>query len=185
MAADRKTAPVKHTKQSLSSLFQSEEQIGVRYGDSSTMQSREEYSGPPDEYDEIAWLPNDMYMGRCTHCARFVVKSLGEGEVYGFSVDENPVASEDIKACFGHDFAVVQGRYIVDIWTTLYAGIEKQVVYDLRDKRDHAKITEIYGDPKLWGMFSEAHGLYLKGAELPKGKLMQLHVKEPEIGMSM
>lgn len=178
-------APVKHTKESLSSLFKTEEQIGVYYGDSATKESRDTYKGDPDTFEEVAWLPSGEYMGRCTHCAKFVVKHLGEGEVYGFAVSDNPVAHEGINNCFGHDFTVVQNRYIVDIWMSLYAGEEKQSVYDLRDKRDFAKITEIYGKPELWGMFSKQAGRYLSGDEIPQDKRPRLHRPEAEMSLSM
>ncbi|MBI6726863.1 hypothetical protein YA0089_24945 [Pseudomonas viridiflava] len=176
-------APVRHTKESLSALFQSEEQIGVFYGHSQTKESLEDYKGDPELFEEIAWLPSGEYMGRCTHCAKFAVKLIGEGEVYGFMVKDNPVAHQGITDCFGHDFAVIQNRYIVDIWMSLYAGDEPQSVYDLRDKRDFAKITEIYGKPELWGMYSKEARQYLYGDELPLDKRPRLH--RPDAGMSL
>lgn len=120
-------------KAELAARFATEELMGIEY------------------INEIAMLPNGQEMGRCTNCAWFVVETLGEGEVWGFRVDDNPsVTQEEVVFAFGHDFAVIEGRYIVDPWIDLYTGAVNQGVFDLQDPADAPRIAAIYGDPACW-----------------------------------
>ncbi len=128
------------TKEQLQIAFGSEEVIGIEYQDI----HRDGHS--------IAILPrNHGEMGKCTNCAEYVVNTLGYGAVFGFATEDNPTATHDcVIWADGHDFAVISGQYIVDIWISLYTGMEPKVVYDLKDPEDHEKILEIYGDVLKW-----------------------------------
>ena len=137
--------------------FKNEKIVGVQYFEYDN-------SGPsfdPDENDRLdepkdllAFLPGEFgEMGNCTNCAHFVVDRLGGGDVYGFNVDDNPVQSDEINACGGHDFAVINKRYIVDIWISLYTGLSKQIVFDMEDERDLNRIEFFYGNPENWSVF--------------------------------
>lgn len=143
-------------KQKLTEMFDTEEKIGVYY----TLYGEEEPIDPDavelGPYDEIeSHLPDGFgHFSHCTSCAALVVDRLGAGDVYGFDIKDNPVASEAISRCFGHDFAVVDKRYIVDIWLSTFSGIENQVVFDLQDPEDRAKIEYYYGDPEKWSFLS-------------------------------
>jgi len=118
----------------LKQKFCSEDSIGITY----------------DDEHNIALLPDGTEMGNCTNCARYVIKELGRGDVYGFSTDDNPVESEQVEAAGGHDFALIDGRFIVDIWISLYTGAEDQIVFDLLDDNDAKKTSEIFGNTELW-----------------------------------
>ena len=101
------------------------------------------------ETEECAVFPDGSAMGNCTNCARRVVELLGRGEVWGFSADSNPKA-ESVDGCSGHDFAVVDDRYIVDVWISLYTGRVKQIVFDLDANADQPEINRLYGDRSTW-----------------------------------
>ena len=69
-------------------------------------------------------------------------------------VEDNPsVTHAGVIVAGGHDFALIDDRYIVDLWISLYTGEEEQVVYDLSKPSDHEKIHAIYGDPVNWSVW--------------------------------
>lgn len=127
------------TKASLAEMFKDEKACGIYYSDIY------------HEGEEWAMLPTHQEMGKCTNCAWYVVKRIGRGRVMGFYAENMPnYTYEPVRDCFGHDFAVIDDRYIVDLWLSLYAGKEKQTVYDMKDPQDIPKIKKIYGDPAYW-----------------------------------
>jgi hypothetical protein len=82
----------------------------------------------------------------------------GRAQSWGFANIDNPssrVAREQIHA-EGHDFAVVDGRFVVDAWLRLVASVSEQIVFDMKDKGDAALIADIYGDPAKWGRLAKA-----------------------------
>lgn len=135
-------------KEFLVEMFRSEEAIGITY----------ERIFPPHE-DEYALLPEGFgQMGRCTNCALFVASRIETAVVAGFRVespDQNPSCTHEvIRTVMGHDFAVVDGRYIVDLWISLYNGSEDKTVFDCLDPEDRNKIVEIYGNPAFWELWT-------------------------------
>ena len=127
------------TKASLAEMFKDDKACGVYV-------STEFHPG-----EEWAMLPTHHEMGNCTNCARYAVKRVGRGRVFGFFSEDMPnYTYDEVLNCGGHDFAVIDDRYIVDLWLSLYAGKEKQTVYDMKDPRDIPKIKKIYGDPAYW-----------------------------------
>lgn len=120
----------------LSELVSSEESIGATYC----------------EEEEVMLLPNGEQMGNCTNCAWWVVETVGEGDVYGFAVESNPVGNKELQEWVGgHDFAVIAGRYIVDPWLGVYGGgIDPGRIFDLHDQNDQAVIRHHFGDPRCW-----------------------------------
>ena len=74
-------------------------------------------------------------------------------QVFTFAAEDNPWAavSEDRD---GHDFAVVDGRYIVDPWAlevgVVWRRMRGQRVLDMRDKTHADEIDHLYGDPDMW-----------------------------------
>jgi len=107
---------------------------------------------PGDE--DAAVFPDGSHMAVCTNCARHVVEALGEGQVMGFMVDDNPVCNQNIIDAGGHDFAVILNRYIVDPWLAVFVG-DGPVVYDMRTDMD--LINETYGDVSLWKALNQDH----------------------------
>jgi hypothetical protein len=100
--------------------------------------------------DAAAHFPDGAYWARCYGWAGYVRRIEGHrAKLYGFSVDENPrswIAAE----CGGHDFAVVDDRYIVDGWALNVELCCDRAVLDLRDADDAVTIWRLYGDPGHW-----------------------------------
>lgn len=127
-------------KQELIAFIGTETTLGIHYSDG--------YAMLPDDFGE---------MGHCTNCAHFMAHLLGTGAVYGFAHDSNPVECPAIEAAGGHDYLLVNDRYIVDIWISLYTGYIDQPVFDLQDPEDAADIQHIYGPRSNWSVLTE-HG---------------------------
>ncbi|SDG95895.1 hypothetical protein SAMN05216466_106188 [Paraburkholderia phenazinium] len=86
----------------------------------------------------------------CTNYANHIAGTLGTGRVtvVGFWGEDNPTSRIGQDAG-GHDFAVIDGRWIVDPWLRLVWGDEAWV-FDLNDPADAAAIAQLYGDRDRW-----------------------------------
>lgn len=139
------------TKQALIDQFTlSEEALGVYYGNYDTGVATSSLSAIPEDWEESALLPSGLPMSRCTNSATYICEVLGGGDIYGFRIKDNPVESESVSCSQGHDFAVINGRFIVDPWISLYTGESKQGVFDIKDPKDRKAIVRIYGNCELW-----------------------------------
>lgn len=91
--------------------------------------------------------------GNCTRSAKYVLRKLGlDREIWGYDWYENESA-ELGEAEGGHDFAVVDGRFLVDLWAMDYYDTEG--VYDLEDSRDQREVKRLYGDRQKWVRLSD------------------------------
>lgn len=114
------------------------------------------YTGQALEEDGATMLPDGIPMSICTNCARRVIEMMGRGEVYGFSNEDQQVAvTDDYYHGGGHDFALIDGHWIVDPWLKAYTGHEQQGVYDLNDPADAENIKRLYGDPAKWSVLRD------------------------------
>jgi hypothetical protein len=111
-------------------------------------------------------LPDGGSAVCCTDYASYIYKQLpGRVEIYGFANENNPtsrVAREMIHPG-GHDFAVVDGRYIVDPWPRLVPAVFTQMVFDLQDAADAATVADIYGPQACWERMHLAEHYALTG----------------------
>lgn len=152
-------------KQSLHARFTTHfETLGCYWADADTgltAQAYAEAGHAAEYYDEHLFLPGGQTMSICTFSARHVAKLLGEGDLYGFQLRNNPsVTDREIILADGHDFLVVQGRYIVDPWYK-FMGANEQGVFDLQDQADLPKLKSIYGDPANWSVWCNHASKYL------------------------
>jgi hypothetical protein len=139
-------------------MFGSDEALGVYF--------EVEEGGPPISVAEqalmyeklgdnmpglISYLPNGGSAVCCTDYADLIFTKLpGRVRIHGFSVEENPtsrVAREEMHPG-GHDFAVVDGRYIVDPWPRLVHGGFEQMVFDMETEQE--LVDDIYGPCDCW-----------------------------------
>lgn len=103
----------------------------------------------PDDGESV--LANAAPWFQCTSWARMVVDAIPDrSRVMGFFIDDNPDATEIAKYCDGHDFAIVDDRYIVDGWAKNVEGITSKVVFDMQNPRDKQIILGMYGNPSTW-----------------------------------
>jgi hypothetical protein len=120
------------------------ERLEKVYGDEAT------YGETPSGENEGSLLGNGRPWAICTSWALHVEESLpGRVKVYGFFDSENPT-SEIAQLAGGHDFAVVDDRYIVDGWVKNVEAISKKAVFDLHDPADAEETARLYGDRNLW-----------------------------------
>jgi hypothetical protein len=110
----------------------------------------QEASVLPDEGDG-AQFPNGGPWAMCWAWAQDLRARLGTDRVkqYGFSDEENE-SSEIAELCGGHDFAIVDGRYLVDGWAQHVEQVHETGVFDLEDDSQLADISRLYGSPLAW-----------------------------------
>ena len=86
----------------------------------------------------------------CTNWALQVKKALpGRVKIMGFTYRNNPVKGVP-HFSDGHDFALVDNRYIVDGWLKNVAQASSRAVFDLENPADADDIEHFYGDRSTW-----------------------------------
>lgn len=86
----------------------------------------------------------------CTDLAVYAARSAG-GVVKGYNVWDNPTAEAAPASCNdGHDFALVGGRFVVDIWARDVELTAPRAVYDLHDPADLPEALRLFGPPERW-----------------------------------
>lgn len=127
------------TKEELEAVFGPETHYGSRY----------------DEHEELSVMPDGNQTFACTSWAGVVRRALGSRAVIvGFAAGDNP-ASEVSALADGHDFAIVDSRFIVDGWILNVECLAKRAVFDLDDPADAPDIERLYGDRKTWAPLLE------------------------------
>ena len=89
----------------------------------------------------------------CTDYAAYIFKTLpGRVQIWGFANEDNPAARISIEEWHpgGHDFALVDERFIVDPWPRLVACTMEDMVFDLADEKDAMRALELYGPKTSW-----------------------------------
>lgn len=86
----------------------------------------------------------------CTNGARWLkAQYFPTAKVVGYSTDDNPTALIG-QETFGHDFILVDDRYIIDFWYRhVWGQSEAPITLDLLTQQDEVK--KYYGDPEKWG----------------------------------
>lgn len=154
--------PSPSLKDTLTAQFGTDEALGV------TFHLEDGTILPAAQYDELAqakkalgeeipcaesYLPNGGSGTCCTDFAACVfIRLPGRVRIVGFANDDNPdcqVVTDELHPC-GHDFALVDNRYLVDPWCKLVVGNNWQVVYDLAEPADRALAARRYGPRECW-----------------------------------
>lgn len=108
------------------------------------------------QYDDIdpgdsphIFKDNDYSAVVCTGYACAIQQKLGRDRVkiYGFSREDNP-GSLIARDFGGHDFAVVDDRFIVDPWLVDVAEVQSKGVFDLENDAD--EVLWLYGPRSNW-----------------------------------
>lgn len=105
----------------------------------------------PDRGNEPFICPGVGVVGRCTDSSVYLADRLG-GVVFGYTIDENPSA-EVGDAEGGHDFVLVDARWLVDFWAK--DTYQLPDFYDMENAKDAAQVRKRYGDPLKWERMSE------------------------------
>lgn len=127
-------------------------------GNDVTVYSAADYDALPAEtregfIDVVSHFPDGGSATCCTDYAAQIFKALaGRVQIFGFANEDNPtsrVAREELHPG-GHDFAVVDDRYIVDPWIRLVAGETGPIVFDLQHPEEAAAALDTYGPRDCW-----------------------------------
>jgi hypothetical protein len=100
--------------------------------------------------DGPALFPDGHEWAFCTNWARYARRFHGRSvKLYGFLEEENE-ASHIAAMAFGHDFAVLNNRYLIDGWARQVSGYASRSVFDLENDRHLAEVIHLYGEPAHW-----------------------------------
>lgn len=104
-----------------------------------------------NEEQGCSLFPDGSSATVCTDYARQVRNGLpGRVVILGFAADRNPGCRVARDLGTGHDFAVVDNRWLVDGWIKEVAFALDKAVFDMQDPRDAALVLEWYGPRALW-----------------------------------
>jgi hypothetical protein len=87
--------------------------------------------------------------GICTHSAIQVARAF-RGVVLGYHAENNPTAEIGEAYSHGHDFAVIDDRWLVDYWAWRTTDLLELPVLDLATVGDLAIATRLYGHGRHW-----------------------------------
>lgn len=153
----------------LEEVFGAEETFGLHF----VLDKDPNTKWPAKEYDEaiacgilsvedeaVSYLYNGGSGACCTEYARIILDKLGADRVkiYGFHNKDNPLAGI-VKMQLhpgGHDFAVVDDRYIVDPWPRLVKDAFARSVFDMQDDNDQHVVESLYGTKACWKRMLES-----------------------------
>ena len=110
-------------------------------------------SGAIPEHDsgEGSVFPDGSLAVRCTSWATYARRALGSrAKLYGFFCQDNPSATAMARLADGHDFAVIDDRWIIDGWLFDVEGELSEPMIDLRDPANAELVRGFYGDPATW-----------------------------------
>jgi hypothetical protein len=90
--------------------------------------------------------------GSCAVCTDSAIKIARHfrGKVLGYECATNPGAAIDKQVCGGHDFAIIDNRFVVDYWAFRVIGFITDPVLDLAKYLDAVEVARLYGDPSAW-----------------------------------
>lgn len=94
-------------------------------------------------------LPDGGRASSCADCAYYIRSLEPTTAIYGFWSSEN-TRWAGVMLVDGHDFAVVENRYIVDPWIVDTECLSDRAVFDLESPLDQTEVRRLYGDPKSW-----------------------------------
>lgn len=101
--------------------------------------------------DGPSLFPDGGQVVICTSWAIQARRLLGaRAAIYGFYCADNPDATAMARLADGHDFAVIDGRWILDGWLVHVEGSRDNPVIDLLDPAESETIRRFYGDPAKW-----------------------------------
>lgn len=124
--------------------------------------STDEAMGIEWDSEGVSRLPNGSYAVCCTSCAERVIELATQhlgcgGEIFGWAAGTNPTSviagptnGARLDTGQGHDFAIIDGRYLVDPWAKHTECSSDRAAFDLDDPLDRARVRQLYGDPRTW-----------------------------------
>lgn len=143
----------------LNKRFGSEEAMGVRFKREdgtiltpSEMDLLSKEEAKNGNYESF-FLRSGLDAVTCTNYATEVFLEYPDRTIIvGYSNDRNPNARTAIHGLHpgGHDFALVDSRYLVDPWIKFIAQEGDQIVFDLADNKQRIEVEVWYGKIENW-----------------------------------
>lgn len=106
---------------------------------------------PEHEGGDGSVFPDGGLATRCTSWSTYARLALGaRAKLYGFFCEDNPSATAMARLADGHDFAVIDDRWIIDGWLFDVEGALSEPMIDMRDPANAELVRGFYGDPAAW-----------------------------------
>ena len=96
----------------------------------------------------VADLASRLRSSDCGTLAEAVVERLG-GRTVGYFIRDNPTATLGLRED-GHTFAVVDGRYLVDVWAKDVMMMTDRYVFDLHAPDNLRRVCRFWGSMQQW-----------------------------------
>lgn len=109
-------------------------------------------SSTEDAYEILGY----GWAATCTSHAMYVAEKE-KGKVVGFMLKDNP-APRLAGICDGHDFALIDGRWIIDTWAAFWEEILPVAVIDIKDPNNAELVRAFFGDPAKWQVVRDFTG---------------------------
>lgn len=140
-------------------LFGTDKALGISFhteaGENITLEQLDSMQVKPDGYSIFL---DGSYAVCCTNYAIQIYRRLPQRvQIFGFANDDNPtskVARDGIHPG-GHDFAIVNERFLIDPWIRLVFGLSGPIVFDMHDEKDLITVTDMYGPKSCWRHMKE------------------------------
>lgn len=139
-------------------MFGSETALGIVYhGDDDVVRSPAQMDAYCKEHGEPTYAESLFPDGTGAVCCTNYAVQIGrqfpsQTQIFGFSNEENPdcqIVKDDLHPD-GHDFAIVDERWLVDPWVRLVPCAYPEIVYDLHDPSDATLARARYGTRENW-----------------------------------
>jgi hypothetical protein len=144
-------------------LFGSDDAIGMRVSiqgrhDTLSMAEFRAFKEQNPDFEKNGEFAVEMPDGSssvvCTNYAQHIKTTLKPRnvEIVGFFCSDNQDCTfTRMDLAEGHDFALVDGRYLVDPWLRLVCGYDNiPMVYDLLDQKEAKEAAHMYGARERW-----------------------------------
>ena len=102
-----------------------------------------------DEKESVWTFPNGDHCWICTNSAVRIAKEF-KGTVWGYWGADNPIALIGWPHYEGHDFAIIQKRWLVDYWAFRISKLSPVRVFDLRRVQERQLVKTLYGSKERW-----------------------------------
>ena len=119
------------------------------------LRSEEHFNEQEDEWQFL----DGTACAVCTNSAMHIAQRFA-GQVLGYDAHENPTACIGLPVDSGHDFALIQGRWLVDYWVWRVEALIVTAIFDFEVEADRLAVLRLYGDPEHWELVSifDGHG---------------------------
>jgi len=140
-----------------------------------TLRTKERYCEQEEEWQ----FPDGSAIATCTSSSILVAKRFC-GIVLGYFSIENPAASIGSPNCEGHDFTLIDDRWLVDYWAWRVEALITTPIFDLSEEADREEVVRLYGTSLNWSLLEpnriETDGRRLDPArEHPRAHNVPLH----------